>query len=216
MGRPAKVGHKHRKEGRLICGALVQGMPVRWDGRECILELKAAGYQWQQMEWIGWYNEYKAGKVVRLELGGGDGPQYGSTRFDYHGNYVWDFKVHPTGRNAWAILNDQEAVDLCIRDHGGLGFVLTLGMAEYDDPAASFKQWHDELKGTVSRYEQERLTRGAPSRRRKVSFKVTDYLAVSFEGSKATRTGLRDGWLKEFQKGMRNADGSPQVVALHR
>ncbi len=196
-------------EGRVICQVLARDLPKIWDGQKCILELKKGDYQWRQMEWIGWYNEFKARQVVRASLGGGDGPRYGNTAFDYHRECVWDFKVHPMG-DPWTILNDQEAIESCITDYGAAGFVVTLGDAKYNDTAGTFKRWHDALKGRISRYEQERIARGAPSRRRKVLFRVTGFVTFIFDGPAVVQGGLRDGWLKKFQEGMRNADGSPR------
>src|SRR5690348_15858573 len=109
------------------------------------------------MEWIGWYNEFKAKQLALALIGGRDGPRYGNTGFDLRLNYVWDFKVHPSGGRPWTILNDQEAIDLCINDGGAAGFVVTLGTAEYDDGIGTFKRWHDALKGELSRYERERV-----------------------------------------------------------
>jgi hypothetical protein len=197
-------------EGQAICSALQRGMPKRWDGRECLSELRAADYHWRQMEWIGWYNEYKAREVVRAALGGTGGPRYGNTAFDYRRQHVWDFKAHPAGGGPWAVLNNLEAIDSCVRDYGGVGFVLTVGTAAYNDEAGTFKRWHDGLKGETSEYERQRIARGAPSRRRKVAFLVVEYRAVYFAGSAAIKAGLDDGWLRKFQEGMRNADGSPR------
>jgi hypothetical protein len=198
-----------RAEGKLICDVLVRDMPKVWEGQASVLELQRADYNWRQMEWIGWYNEMKVRQVVRSSLGGEDGPRYGNTAFDYRRECVWDFKVHPEG-DPWTILNDQEAVDSCIHDHGSLGFVVTLGGADYNDAAGTFKRWHDQLKGETSGYERERIARGARSRRRKVRFRVAAFVAFVFEGSVVPEAGLGEGWLTEFQKGMRNADGSPR------
>lgn len=203
------MGRACRDEGRLICDVLVQGMPRVWEGQASVLELQRANYHWRQMEWIGWYNEWKARQVAVASLGGGKGPRYGRTDFDYRLECVWDFKAHPAG-DPWAVLNDQEAVDSCIRDYGAAGFIITLGIADYDDAEGTFKRWHDKLKGEVSRYERERVARGAPSRRRKVRFRTTGFVAFIFEGAAVVQAGLRDGWLGEFQTGMRNADGSPR------
>lgn len=183
-------------------------MPPAWDGMECIQALKSVDYNWRQMEWIGWYNEFKAKQVVRAALGGDDGPRYGRTGFDYRRKGVWDFKAHPAGKR-WTILNDREAVDTCIKEYGAAGFVVTLGEAEYNDVAGTFKLWHDELKGGTSRYERERIARGVPPRRRKVRFRVAGFEAFVLD-SPTIQNGLRDRWLKMFQEGMRNANGSPR------
>lgn len=80
------------------------------------------------------------------------------------------------------------------------------------DEEGSFKAWHDKLKGGVSRYERERVERRAPSRARKKSFAVENYLTFALNSDDISR-GISEGWLKDsFQKGMRNADGSPRRV----
>lgn len=197
-----------KTEGQAICNVLLKNMPGTWNGRECVLALKEAGHQWRQMEWIGWYNEFRVKQVVRASLRGGEGPRYGNTAFDYKRTGVWDFKVHPAG-TPWTILNDREAIDSCIAEHGAVGFIVTTGHAEYNDVSGAFKRWHDTLKGKISRYEEERIARGAASRRRKVHFRVSGFVALLLD-RRAVQTGLKDGWLKMFQEGMRNADGSPR------
>jgi len=34
-------------------------LPKFWEGKSCVLELKEADYNWRQMEWCGWYFEFK-------------------------------------------------------------------------------------------------------------------------------------------------------------
>jgi hypothetical protein len=203
------MGRACREEGRQICEVLVRKMPDVWEGQACILELKHSNYQWRQMEWIGWYNEFKARDVVRAALGGRDGPRYGNTSFDYQQNCVWDFKVHPAGERSLMILNDKEAVDSCIRDYGTVGFVVTLGTAIYDR-AGAFKRWHDQLKGGVSSFEVERVARGAPSRKRKVRFRVSGFMSFVFDDATVVEAGIRNRWIRLFQEGMRNANGTPR------
>lgn len=200
------------EESALIRKVLRENIPQVWDGRKCILELKEADYNWKQMEWIGWYFEYKARLVLINTIGGSEGPTYGNTTFDYKKQYVWDFKAHPSNSSShpWAIMNDCEAVQSCIRDNHGLGFVIAMGNAFYNDEDQSFKIWHDNLKGGKSKYEQERIKRGAKSRKRKTSFKLTDYLVLFFSNIKQIEIALEEEWLRYFQKGMRNADGSPR------
>ena len=108
-------------------------VPSRWDGKQAILEIREADYQWRQMEWIGWYFEYKAREIIMRGLSGAKGPRYGSTEFDYRGRYVWDFKAYIGNATShpWTIVNDKEAVDLCIRSFGGMGMILAYGLAEY-------------------------------------------------------------------------------------
>ena len=200
------------EESALIRKVLRDNIPQVWDGRKCILELKEAHYNWKQLEWIGWYFEYKARSVLINTIGGEIGPTFGNTTFDYKKEFVWDFKSHPVNSTGhpWAIMNDCEAVQSCIQDYHGLGFVIALGNAIYNDEDQSFKIWHDKLKGGKSKYELERIKRGARSRKRKTSFELSDYLVLFFSKKKHIEKALEDGWLRYFQKGMRNADGSPR------
>ncbi len=199
------------EEAKQFCEVLDHDLKHQWDGKECIIELKNANHQWKQMEWIGWYFEYKAYLVLRSKFGGSKGPRYGNTEFDYlKGGRVWDFKTHITNSSThpWMILNDIEAVDLCLRDHGGVGFIIASGEASFDEDG-SFKEWHDALKGGKSDYERQRIARGAPSRMRKTLFDVKSYQVVIFDRATLDR-GSREEWVQRFQEGMRNADGSPR------
>ena len=201
-----------KEESQLIREVLKTNIPNIWDGRKCILELKEADYNWRQMEWIGWFFEYKARLVLINTIGGEKGPTYGNTSFDYKKQYVWDFKSHPVNSSShpWAIMNDCEAAQSCILDNHGLGFIIALGNAIYNDENQSFKKWHDALKGGKSKYEQERIKRGAQPRKRKTSFELKSYLVIYFQNIEQIEKALEDNWLAYFQKGMRNADGSPR------
>jgi len=129
-------------EAKVISQILRQGLPDKWDGKQCILELKNANYQWRQMEWIGWYFEYKAINLLQARFGIRPGPSFGFTRFDFKLNFVWDFKSYPLNSTShpWVIVNDREAIDKCIASFGGVGVVIAEGEVEYDDPKESFKQ----------------------------------------------------------------------------
>lgn len=195
-------------EAREIRDALDSALPEVWDGKRCILKLHEADHQWRQMEWIGWFFEYEAKRILLESLGGEDGPRFGNTAMDYKRHFVWDLKAHVTNSGQkWAVLNDQEAIRSCIEEFGAVGFVIVCGEAEYDDTGA-FKQWHDALKGKPSAYEEERIRRGAPSRRRKTAFNLKGYRLLVFRSSEELAEATEAGWLGDFQKGMRNADGS--------
>ncbi len=200
-----------QEEAIAIVRVLTTHVSTHWDGKICISEMYSVDYQWRQMGWIGWWFEWKASTVLREQLGGTAGPTYGNTTFDYQRNYVWDFKAHVSNSSSGTqiVLNDSEAIDLCIAEHGGVGFIIAEGNADYNDDNAIFKRWHDTLKGSVSTYEQQRVARGAKSRRRKVAFALTRYLPL-FLTADLVAQGRRDGWLGYFQEGMRNADGSPR------
>src|SRR5487761_798757 len=116
-------------EANRICRTVRDGLRDKWDGKECILELRKADYQWRQMEWIGWYFEYKSTSLLQAVFGSHPGPSFGSTRFDFRLNHVWDFKTHPTNSSThpWVIVNDKEAIDRCVSSFGGVGVVMAEG-----------------------------------------------------------------------------------------
>jgi len=197
-----------------ILKILRNALPKNIDGRESILELKRIDYQWRQMEWIGWYFEHLLYTLLNEKYQGTGGPTFGNTSFDYKKKFVWDFKAHPTfsangTRNDRMILNDREAIELCVQKYGGIGFIIVHGSAVYDE-TGEFKAWHDALKGKISSYEIERIQRGARSRKRKCAFEIDQVEAIYFSGQKALDRGVEVGWLDFFQEGMRNANGSPR------
>ena len=53
-----------------------------------------------------------------------------------------------------------------------MGLILAMGEATYNDEKRTFQRWHEELKGGKSKYEKERIKRGAWSRLRKVFFEL--------------------------------------------
>ncbi len=199
-----------RAEAILIAQHLIAALPPYVDGREAIVEMRDSGSRhWRQMEWIGFYLEFLMETKVVPALGLQVGPTFGKTTFDYELRHVWDLKTHPVSTPT-APMNDQQAVRNCITRHGGLGFLIVEVDAEYDDDLGTFKAWHDQIKGKRSSYESERIARGAPSRRRKSSFRPTSILAIYFASLEDLQRGLAETWLSEFQKGMRNSDGSPR------
>jgi uncharacterized protein YeeX (DUF496 family) len=198
-----------QQEANEICNTLQTDLVKKWDGKDCILELKKANGQWKQMEWVGWFFEFKAFQILTSKLGGTIGPKYGNTTFDYmKSGLVWDFKSHIKNASShpWAILNDSEAVDACISNYNSLGFVIAEGTADYDEDG-SFKSWHDALKGGKSDYEKERIRRGAPSRKRKISLNVERFRII-YLTKQYLQDGIAKGWINYFQKNMRNANGS--------
>ena len=202
------------QEADEILSVLKKTLPKKIDGKEAILELKRIDYNWKQMEWIGWYFEHLLFTKIIEALGGTGGPTFGNTAFDYKKKFVWDFKTHPIitpkgTPNDTMILNDKEAVDLCIQKYHGLGFIVVHGNAVFDD-TGEFKAWHDALKGGHSNYEIERIKRGAPSRKRKCAFEIDHIEALFFKNSDELNRGVSDRWIHFFQEGMRNADGSPR------
>ncbi len=179
------------------------------DGKNAILEMKNGGSSnWRQMEWIGFWFEYFLETNLIPKLGGSSGPTYGTTRFDYKKKFVWDLKAHPIDSKT-LILNDQKAVRECVSKEGGIGFIIISGETTYDNES-SFKIWHDSLKGGTSSYEKDRVKRGAPSRRRKISFKPSKLHSIWFDNLNEINMAVESGWLKSFQAGMRNSNGVPR------
>lgn len=203
-------------EGRLIIDTLHCNIEKMWDGKCCLLKLKDANYQWRQMEWIGWYFEYAAKMVTTEKIGGSIGVRINNTTLDYRRNFHWDFKAHISNSTSkdWTILNDREAIETLITYHGGLGYIICSGDATYNDLDCSFKMFHDQLKGKTSKYEQERVSRGASSRRRKTAFKINSYTAIFFDDLSVISEGFTGGWLGSFQENMRNSNGSPRREKL--
>jgi hypothetical protein len=185
-------------------------MPKFVDGKNAILEMKDGGSRnWRQMEWIGFWFEFFLEKNLIPVLGGTRGPSFGTTQFDFKKKFVWDLKAHPLGTKN-LILNDQNAIKKCIQSENGIGFIIISGVAKYDNGKSEFKRWHDNLKGETSTYEKERVARGAPSRRRKISFEPEGLNAIWFDDIGEINSAISDGWLKSFQNNMKNSNGKPR------
>jgi hypothetical protein len=202
------------KRGAEIAQCLWNGLPKIWDGRTCVEHLRVHNYHWRQTEWIGWYFEHEATRLLTSALGGGRGPTYGHVDFDYQVNgLVLDFKAHVRKpRDGWVFLNDVSAVNTCIDEHGGVGWVIATGVATYDEDG-TFKAWHDAMKGDESAYVVARRLRGAPSRRRKSAFLLTDII-VAVVRTRLDMLAVIDEKLftSRMQAGQRNSDGSQRAA----
>ncbi len=67
----------------------------------------------------------------------------------------------------------------------------------------TFQKWHEVLKGGKSKYELERIKRGAWSRLRKVEFKLEQISFIKIDDKVLVRCG-------SFQRDFRNANGKPR------
>ena len=185
-------------------------IPKFVDGKEAIMEMKNGGSRnWRQMEWIGFWFEFFVETQIKPTLGNTVGPTYGKTTFDLQLSNVWDLKAHPNHLK-YLLLNDQQAVKSCIKEKGGVGFIVVDGLTEYDDENETFKKWHDALKGKQSAYVKSRIARNAPPRRRKVSFQPKSILGIWINSVDELNQGELDGWISGFQKDMRNSNGNPR------
>ena len=182
----------------------MQDINKDWDGRESILEMKENGNrQWRQMEWIGFYFQYLCEKVFKdvMEI---PGPRYGNVSFDGLWKIPWDFKAHAMNTSSHRIIvNDKEAIIRAIDEYENVGLILAMGEVTYNDDERSFQKWHGELKGGKSKYEIDRIKRGAWSRLRKTYFALKQISFIQVDENLLRRSG-------SFQRDFRNADGSPR------
>ncbi len=180
----------------------MKDIPKVWDGRASILEMKENGYpQWKQMEWIGFYFQFLCEKYLS-KIMVIPGTKYGRVQFDAFKEIPWDFKAHASNTSSHqVIVNDSEAIAHGIQDYGAVGLILAIGNVQYNDENRTFQKWHEELKGGKSKYELERINRGAWSRLRKVSFDLQQVSFIKITEETLLKTG-------SFQKDFRNADGS--------
>lgn len=187
-----------------ITSLLKTNIPKHWVGRKAILQMKKEGFpHWKQMEWIGFYFQFLCEKFLR-DIMQMPGPKYGNVRFDGFNLIPWDFKAHAINTSSHQIIvNDSEATSDAIKDFGAVGLILALGKVEYNDEKRTFQKWHEALKGGKSKYEIERIQRGAWSRLRKVSFDLQQVSFIKITDDTLVKCG-------SFQKDFRNADGSPR------
>ena len=205
----AAVSHA-RAEGQLIIRAMARRLPDVIDGKEAILAMKAGGStNWRQMEWIGFFPEFWFERNLAVELDSQVGPKFGNVVFDVKRQFVWDLKAHSQGANHWAPLNDVEAVTKCIVEFDGVGFLVVSGPCDYDTDG-QFKRWHDEVKGGRSKYSLAGDAVGRLGRTRKTSFRPNHLLAFRFATLEDLNRAQGEGWIRGFQKGMRNSNDQPR------
>ena len=183
---------------------LKEKVPKRWDGKKAIIFMRDRECRnWKQMEWIGFYFQFLC-ETALAEVMEVPGPRYGNVRFDGFFEVPWDFKAHATNTSSHEIItNDSEATASAIQQYGEVGIVLALGKVEYNDEARSFQKWHQQLKGGQSKYEKDRIKRGAWSRLRKVSFDLQQISFIRLTDDTLVKCG-------SFQSDFRNADGRPR------
>ena len=175
-----------------------------WDGRKSILEMKESGFpHWKQMEWIGWYFQFLCERFLKdiVEI---PGPKFGNVRFDGFLKIPWDFKAHAINTSSHQIIvNDSEATAIGIEKFGSVGLILAMGKVEYNDEQRTFQKWHEALKGGKSKYELERIKRGAWSRLRKTEFNLEQISFIKIDDNVLIKCG-------SFQRDFRNSNGRPR------
>ena len=179
-------------------------IPKVWDGRSAIIEMKEGGStQWRQMEWMGFYFEFlcetRFDGIIDIP-----GKKYKNTTFDAFQEISWDFKAHAANTTRHDVVtNDVKAINNTLEDYGHYGIILAIGEVEYNDEERTFKRWHDELKEGISKYETNRINRGAMSRRRKTEFILSELHFICLD----TETLDQCGSL--YHQG-RNSNGKPR------
>lgn len=211
----ATTANDPHAEGQLLLTAIAEGLPIVIDGKQAITAMKDGGSSnWRQTEWIGFYPEFWFETNVAEELDAEHGPTFGNMSFDIQRDHVWDLKAHAAGKRTWAPLNDVEAIEGCINDFGGVGFLVISGPCTYDDDLATFKSWHVSLSGGPSDYSRRIAARGAKSRRRKTSFRPNHLLAFWFSSMTDVKRARSEGWIKGFQTDMRNSNDTPRRAKI--
>ena len=127
--------------------------------------------------------------------------KYGQVSFDGFGKIPWDFKAHAMNTSSHQIvINDRAAILSAIDEFGAVGIIIALGKVKYNDEKRIFQNWHEKLKGGKSKYEKERIARGAWSRLRKVSFDLQQISFLKIDAEILKNAG-------SFQKNFRNSNG---------
>lgn len=184
-----------------IIGEKIKNILCEWDGKSCIISMKEDNAKnWKQMEWIGWYFEYWCQKNLSQIMEMPYSKKYGNVSFDGFFQIPLDFKSHSYESGSKVPINDSEAIREAVKDFGCVGLIICIGSAKYDLDE-NFKKWHDDLKGGKTEYEKERISRGAPSRRRKTSFKIKKILLIKVDNDELMRCST-------FQKNFRNSNGN--------
>jgi len=78
-----------------------------------------------------------------------------------------------------------------------------LGAVTYNDGNRAFQKWHEVLKGGKSKYEVERIQRGAWSRLRKTHFDLQQISFIKITDATLVKCG-------SFQSDFRNSNGNPR------
>ncbi len=182
----------------------LNNIPSKWNAKKVILEMMENDYpHWKQMEWIGFYFQYLCEKYLK-DIFEFQTPKYGNVSFDGFYKIPFDFKAHVINTSSHQIIvNDSEAISNAIKEYGEVGLILALGKVEYNDEERTFQKWHEEMKGGLSKYSEERIKRGAWSRLRKVNFDLQQISLIQITDKTLVKCGV-------FQEDFRNSDGRPR------
>lgn len=189
-------------------------MPNEWDARKVYQDWQNTNSSYlRQTEWIGWrFQEFCEQYLKPIQKFDFSGQRYGFADFDAFAEIPWDFKAHilqnPRGLQTHKVPGtDRRATLQAINDYGAAGFIIGTGNAVFNDEDRSFQRWHDELKGGLSKYEKERISRNAHSRLRKTKFTLKEIWIIEIDKKLCKNLGT-------FMEGFRNRDGSPRKAKV--
>jgi hypothetical protein len=189
-------------------------IPCKWDAREVYSHWKNTNSPYlRQTEWIGWRFQELCEQYLRpCKKFNFSRQRYGYADFDAFAEIPWDFKAHvlknPRGLQTRKVPGtDKRATLQAIKEYRAAGFILGIGDAVFDDENRSFQRWHDKLKGGLSDYEKERISRGAPSRLRKTAFTLQEIWIIEIDKKLYKKLGT-------FMEGFINKDGSPRKAKI--
>ncbi|MCH9704682.1 MAG: hypothetical protein K0U15_00965 [Proteobacteria bacterium] len=123
-------------------------IPIEWEGKQCVHELKKFNYHWEQAEWQNFYFRYKFMQSVYCEQTQIPGDKYGKDVFDVKGEINWELNVATLKTDFCTVtLSNTATIHKAIAEHGYHGEVIALCNFAYDDNNRSFQSWHENLKG---------------------------------------------------------------------
>ena len=201
---PADAFTTPREEAEALLAALADAIDTTWDGRHCVEMMRDAEFRhWRQTEWIGWYFEY-VGIAALVNAFGGGPRRVLNTSFDYALRSTWDLKAHSSGGEDGAILNDLDAIDACLEEPGGLGFIVLTGDPDFST-SAEFDVWHREQRGAGPAHERSRAL--------KSGFAPRQLDAYHLPSAAALQTACLRGEFSQMAQG-RQPDGAPRKPKL--
>ena len=188
-----------QEEGRALLSALQELLPVDWDGRDCVQQMREGEYsQWAQDEWAAFFFEF-VGLPGLINTFGGGPRTYANTRFDYGLGHTWDLKVHMATTGV-APLNDCAAVDEALAAGGGVGFLVLTGDVGYDE--GEFRAWQRHYRARHGKRPRARTTPATYVRKSKPRFTPRMLEAFYLPDSAAKEKALARGALGMMRQGV--------------
>lgn len=165
----------------------LKDIPLRWEGKACVLEMKTEQYHWRQTEWWAFYFELLCKRHLSPPFTM-PGDRCGTVLWDAKRSINWDLKAKAIKTDSTSfILNDVSAMDASVKAHGEHGVLIALCDVEYNDANRTFQNWRTELQGGKSKYTLARELRTSASRYRKTLAVLVEVLFVRIDGKALTR-----------------------------